>query len=187
MNKERLFLDFDGTIVDSIKAFCDTYNFYYEKIDGFKPADWSKVKQYNFKDQCPLVTDVQDIFSNIYFFDKLEFINCNTFEIIKELNKEFEIHIVTIGTINNIAQKSIWIKKNLPFIKHCEFLFNNGCKMDKSIVDMKDSIFIDDVLSNLESSNAKYKIIFGDEYEWNRDSEHIRCFNWSDVKALLIQ
>ena len=187
MNKRRLFIDFDSTIVNSIKAFCDTYNFYYQSIKDFKPAEWLKVEKYNFKDQCPLIRNVHDIFEDIYFFEKLEFINYNTYEVIKELSDKFEIHITTIGTINNIAQKSIWIKKNLPFIKNCEFLFNNGCKMDKSIVDMKDSIFIDDVLSNLESSNAKYKIIFGDEYEWNRDSEHIRCFNWSDVKALLIQ
>jgi len=58
--------------------------------------------------------------------------------------------------------------------------------MDKSIVDMKNAIFIDDVLSNLESSNAKYKIVFGDEYEWNITNKHGRCFNWTDVETLLL-
>lgn len=50
---------------------------------------------------------------------------------------------------------------------------------DKSCVDMSGGIFIDDKLSNLDTSNAKEKILFGKEYPWNKDNtKYTRVMNW---------
>lgn len=186
MNKRKLFLDVDGVIIDSIKAYCDTYNKLYQSHPDFKPALWYECEKWDLKDVAPLVKNSEDLFSNPLFFKYANFINGNTKEIIEKLNDKYHIIICSIGTQENISYKSLWLKENLPFIKDYIFLVNDGCKMDKSIINMgKNSIFIDDVVSNLDSSNAQYKIIFGDEYEWNKTNKYHRCFNWIDVDYLL--
>lgn len=103
-------------------------------------------------------------------------------EIVHELHykKNYNIIIVSSGYSPNICAKQIWINNNLPF---CEFIGVNMKEYkDKSHVDMSDGLFIDDSAKNLETSNAKYKICFGDEYPWNKDWNGIRCVNWHDVK-----
>lgn len=53
---------------------------------------------------------------------------------------------------------------------------------DKSHVDMSNSIFVDDSIRNLETSSAKYKILYGEYMDWNNTNiEFIRCKNWLDL------
>ena len=47
-------------------------------------------------------------------------------------------------------------------------------------------MYIDDVNANLQSTNADYKIIYGDIYDWNKESEYERCFNWTDIENYLL-
>lgn len=51
---------------------------------------------------------------------------------------------------------------------------------------MKNSIFIDDHSENLLSSDAKLKICFGKELDWNKNWTGQRCFDWREVKKLLL-
>ena len=53
--------------------------------------------------------------------------------------------------------------------------------MDKSIVDMSDGILIDDNPHNLISSNAKNKILFGRDYNYNKGFDFERLYTWSQV------
>lgn len=46
---------------------------------------------------------------------------------------------------------------------------------------MTGASFLDDNAKNLYSSNAKHKICFGEEYEWNRNWKNERLVNWCDV------
>lgn len=187
MSKQKIFLDFDNVIVNSTLKFCSCYNRIYRYHQNFVPAQWQEVNQWNFNDECPLVTDVEEIFRSTMFFDHLPFINDNTYEVLKELNEKYHIIIASIGTYGNISLKSQWVGEYLPFIKDSIFLVNNGSKMNKSLINMKDSIFIDDVVSNLNSSNAKYKIVFGDVHSWNEDwNDEDRCLNWTEVRELLL-
>lgn len=186
MNKTKLFVDVDGVIIDSIKAYCSSYNELYKDHPEFKPALWYECEEWDFKDVAPLVNNCNEIFSSPLFFKYAEFINNNTKEVIEELCNKYIVTVCTIGTHDNIALKSLWLKDNLPCVKNHIFIVNDGCKMDKSCIDMSNSIFIDDVVSNLDSSNATYKIIFGDEYKWNKTDRYLRCFNWTDVHKILI-
>jgi 5'(3')-deoxyribonucleotidase len=88
----------------------------------------------------------------------------------------------------NIARKAKWIKNNMPYINDAILLTNQGIKMDKGIVNMDypGSIFIDDVKSNLDSSNAKRKILFGKRFVWNREWNGERCETWSEVGERLL-
>jgi len=74
----------------------------------------------------------------------------------------------------------------LPFIKECIFIVNDGYRMDKSSINMQGAIFLDDTTDNLNSSNADIKICVGNKYPWNDKWDGIRCYNWTDIKTLLI-
>lgn len=188
MVKPKLFVDMDSTITASIKAFCQTYNYLYRYKKDFKPADWTKVSQWNFSDQCPLLEDSQavaEIFASKHFFRKLEFMP-NAKEVLYELHKDYQIIIVSIGTHLNLARKSMWLYQNLNFIKDVVLLNNEDGKMNKSLVDMYGEIFIDDVTSNLDSSNAGVKICYGQTYPWNQEWQGFRCGTWNEVAQLLI-
>jgi 5'(3')-deoxyribonucleotidase len=186
MNRRKLFLDFDNTIVNSTQKFCSVYNQIYSIRKDFVPAKWYEVEKYNFSDQCPLISNVNDIFGNPLFFYNLDFINDNTYEVLQQLNENYHIIIASIGVPKNLSLKAIWLENNLPFITNYILLNNGNCKMQKEIIDMRDSILIDDVTSNLISSNAECKIRFGDEFSWNRNWNGLTCVNWTDVGTMLL-
>jgi len=188
-SKTKLILDFDNTIVNSTKAFCNAYNNLFKNKYNFVQSDWTKSQVYNFSDVCPLLKtqeQVFEIFETSTFFHKLKFMESDTKQIIKELSELFNVYICTIGTHRNLYLKSKWITKNLPFIKQHIFLTTLNGAMDKSIVNMKDAIFIDDHYNNLKTSNAKVKISFGKRFEWNNNWKGIICSNWQEVYDKLI-
>ena len=49
-----------------------------------------------------------------------------------------------------------------------------------------DSIFIDDHVSNLISSNAVNKYVFGKDYPWSKTNDYKRLWNWTDVAKELL-
>ena len=191
MSKIKLFVDFDNTLVNSTRSFCTSYNFIYEYHKDFTPANWELVDTWNFSNQCPILkseSDVLDIFENPLFFDCLELINDNTFEILKELNEKYQIIIASIGTPINLSLKALYLQETLPFIKDYILMYNNGIKMNKEIIQMNypDSIFIDDHVSNLISSNAVNKYVFGKDYPWSKTNDYKRLWNWTDVAKELL-
>jgi 5'(3')-deoxyribonucleotidase len=186
---KKLFLDFDCTIVDSVKTYCNIYNLFYKEKEGFEEADHNKVDRYDLKDQCHLVDHQETIFSNKEFFKHLEFMPYAK-EVLERLGSKYELIICTIGTLDNISYKTQWIKNNLSFIKNVILISSavgvNGIKMDKSSVNMEGSIFIDDHSENLSSSNAEIKICFGKEYDWNRSWVGQRGLSWKEVEEILL-
>lgn len=188
MVKSKLFLDMDSTLVHSVKQFCKVYNILYRNRPQFIPADYTKLQKYNLKCICPLVENILDLFEHELFFTDLEFIDEDTYEVLEKLNEKYEIIIVTIGTPLNLARKSIWLKQNVPFIKNYILLYNDGCKMDKSLVAMQGegNVFLDDVEANLHSVTCERKILFGKRYEWNNLWNGEYALTWSDVGRLLL-
>ena len=170
---KRLYLDFDGVICNSIKRIVQMYN---EEFDT--DIEWTSIETYNFAELGISHDALQGYFSKSkYFNDKLEYLD-NAEEIINRLlSEDWEITVVSLGTHDNIKNKKVWMRLHLPNVKfiglpmHCP----------KSTIDMSDGIFVEDVLKNLDVSNAKHKIVFGDEYEWNITDKYHRCFNWYEV------
>lgn len=104
-------------------------------------------------------------------------------EVLDKLKENYDITIVSMGYSPNLKAKELWINEHLPY---CKFIGVNFKEyLDKSHIDMNDSIFIDDSAHNLITSNAAYKICFGDKYKWNKDWDGERCYNWSDVNNYL--
>lgn len=186
LSKPVLFLDFDSTVVDTNKAFCEYYNTYYSHREGFERADHTTCKIWNFHDTCPLaVNDVNSIFGRKALFDLLEPYK-HAIEVLERLSVRYEIVIVSIGTFLNISEKSKWIKTHMPFVHEAVLLgMDNGAVMNKSMVNMAGGTFIDDVMSNLVSTNADRKILFGKTFVWNEQWTGEHHTRWLDIEKAL--
>lgn len=182
--KQNFFLDFDLTIADSISAFCDAYNILYKDHPEFQPADPNKITSYDFRCICPLLKTKEDkfaIWSNKILFEHMKLIDENTYDVLIGLNEKYRLIICSIGTPKNIAYKSLWLEENLPFIQDYVLLADKSCVMSKSFVNMEGSLFMDDIPSNLESTNAEVKVLFGKIYSWNKGWRCEHLFNWKEV------
>lgn len=182
--KQKLFLDFDSVIVDTISAYCKTYSTIYDQATGFREPDPNKVNRWDLSDECALEKNPLHIFGMGYFFLQLEFMS-DAPEVITKLSEKYDIVICSIGTYDNLSHKSEWINKNLPFADAI-LLKTKGNQMNKSAVDMSGAIFIDDHMDNLVSSNAETKICFGKKYPWNEKWEGTTTDTWNDVAKLLL-
>jgi 5'(3')-deoxyribonucleotidase len=177
-----MFLDFDDTLVQSSKRFCELYSLVYNVP---KPNHEENI-DYNYSKICPLLKtnkyNVEDLYSMKEFFDNLELFPY-AYEITKELTKRYEVYIVSIGTMSNLQFKSEYIRHRLPFIDNVVLIYNKQCKMNKSIVNTpEDSIFIDDVTSNLDSISSRQKFVYGVPKPWNTEgNQYKRLYNWIDV------
>lgn len=192
MSKQKLFIDVDGVIIDSpeicIRAYNDKFSTHpeFKKIDvNYKLEDLT----WDMKNILPLITNLnQEIFSDYVFFKHAEPIEEYTYEVLQKLNEKYHVIWCSIGTPKNISYKTIWLNLKFPFISDGVMLVQNkhACHMNKSIVNMEDAIFIDDVTTNLDSSNAKYKYVFGDIFPWNKDSKYKRLWNWTEIEKELL-
>jgi 5'(3')-deoxyribonucleotidase len=125
---------------------------------------------------------VDNYFNDVRFFDNLEYMD-NAYEVLNRLKENYAIYCVSMGNTVNLALKNTWLRKNLPFVEFIGCNFNEV--EDKRHIDMSGGILIDDVVKNLETSNADVKLLFGDEYQWNDKWDGIRCYNWYDVEKEL--
>lgn len=175
----KLFIDFDNTIVDSIKAYLDVYN----KLTDSNVST-EDISEWDLSIPCPGINPTE-IFERQSFFEYLEFMP-KAQEVLKELSRYYEVIICTIGTFKNIEKKSKWIKENLPFIEEAVFLVRENVTMNKAIVDMGGAILIDDNVDNLISSNAFEKYVFGKVYEYNADSPYYRLTDWQEIQDYLL-
>lgn len=180
---KNLFIDFDGTIVNTIKAICDLYNKDFAFYDDYKFINWSDIETWNF-DELKLASSkyINQYFNQPRFFDVVEFMPFAK-EIIDELSSIYKIHIVSMGDKANLRLKEQWIKNNISYAEFIGVDFAENA--DKSKIDFTNGILIDDSIANLKTSNATINICFGDEYDWNKDWSSFRCYNWIDVKRLL--
>lgn len=180
LKKSKIFLDYDGCIVNTIKCICSLYNEDFQYYKNFIHINWWEVNTWDFAEcNCATPEYINTYFNQQRFFDRIEYMDWAE-KILDILNKYFEITIVSSGYLPNLIAKEKWVKEHLPY---CSFIGVNLKEYkDKSHIDMSDSIFIDDSASNLKTSNAAIKICFGDEYPWNKKWDGIRCNNWHEVE-----
>ncbi len=183
----KLYVDFDGTMVNTIKTMVELYNSDYRKFDGFKWIDWFLVNTWDFK-ECSIAPkwyfDLQ--FNAERLFEQLEFID-NQEEVFWYVIDEYfgcdHTTVVSMGQKPNLKLKESYLEQyfyGIPLIG-----LDIDEYKDKSSVDMSDGIFIDDSAENLRNSNAAIKICFGRTYPWNEDWDGVRCKDWYEVARYL--
>lgn len=188
MSRPKLFLDFDNTIVDTIAAVVSLYNEDYVNHDGFVAINPKDVTSWEFI-ECNLATyeEIDRYFGDKRFFQRVK-LYPSAGQVLRSLSHRYDIIIVSHGYASNLKLKEEWVKDKL-----FKEIFDNSCNgefigvdwethNDKSHVDMSNSIFVDDSIRNLETSSAKYKILYGEYMDWNNTNiEFIRCKNWLDL------
>ena len=188
MSRPKLFLDFDNTIVDTIAAVVSLYNEDYASHEDFVQVDPKDVTSWEFT-ECNLATyeEIDRYFSDERFFQRVK-LYPSAGQVLRSLSHRYDITIVSHGYANNLKLKEEWVKDNLfkeilDSSCNAEFIgVNWETHNDKSHVDMSNSIFVDDSIRNLETSSAKYKILYGEHMDWNNTNiEFIRCKNWLDL------
>jgi len=189
MNRIKFFIDVDNVIINSTKAVCEWFEdkYYWTIRSGLtNTPNWKNVKEWDFQDEMPTMTkeDIEDVFSSNKFFKFAEFFP-NVKEVITELinDKRFEVIFCSIGTVKNISNKMKFLEKHFP--NATQLMIKNGVIMDKSLVNMSESIFLDDNISNLRSSNSLVKICFTYDNKldksWNSGWRGKCVCNWNDL------
>lgn len=161
LNVDNIYLDYDCTMVNSIKAVLNQLN---ERYNTAYIA--SDCTTWNFNNLFPTLTECEllEIFDSERFFEEVEFYE-GMWEFINRNHDK--ITIVTCGLAMNLYRKEQWIRKFFPNIK---FIGIDSVVMDKSSVKMgKNSIHIDDNQENLRSTDAEYKVMFVnvEDASWN--------------------
>lgn len=159
----KLVLDFDNTIVDTTRAMIKAMNPYIKDVDKKVPED-SLAYCWSFADIFPKthLRYVDILFNSKHLFDNMELFP-NLYDTLEDLhNKGVQIFICTIGSGKNIKLKIDWLHEHLPFVDVVPIIQNN-IVMNKAIINMENSVFIDDNTDCLNSSNADVKIVYRHE------------------------
>ena len=146
-------IDVDGVIINSVKRLLHYYNATYSKN-----VDWKLIREWNLDGQCSFKNpeqEIEDIFADKMFYQK-QFLHKGAMKYINKLSKKHEVYFCTLGNSKNLYYKSKFLNEYFPNIGIISL--ENMC--DKGIVDMQDSIYIDDKLHNLLNSDAKYRWLF---------------------------
>ena len=156
------YIDADGVLLRSVDAVVDILNARFNK--SVLPQDitnWNFSCSFDVTDQ-----DIEDIFSSDEFFERVKFQD-GAIDFLKR-NKEW-VDVITKGTDRNIELKrKLFADNGLGDINIIGLPLN----ISKDIVDMKDGVFVDDVVSNLNDvRTARYKVLF---------KEYDNYTQWSD-------
>lgn len=155
MNKIRkIILDFDNTMVDTVKAAQETYNILYSSHPDFKPIQLTTTTvPYMVSKWLPLLNEwAPELFDSDIFFEKVKPFP-NAVEVLKKLVEKYGYEIIgcSYGSYKNIIKKCDYIPRVFPFIK--KFIPVIGIH-SKSMINMRDAYFIDDFPQYLISSDA---------------------------------
>ena len=185
MTKPRLYIDMDNVVFDTVRIVKTMYDEDFRLYDGYHEVPLDQLISYNFQELNLLTKEkLNEYFCSGRFFDKIQYID-GAYYSIAYLSSFLSIPItfVSIGTPENIKGKQIWLKEfNDKFNLFIDLIGIDD--NDKSQIDMSRGILIDDLVQNLESSNAYLKVCFGD-YAWNKDWRGIRANNWSELRNII--
>lgn len=180
---KKLILDFDNTIVDTTRAMIKAMNPYIKDVTKKVPED-SLAYCWSFADIFPEthLRYIDILFNSKHLFDNMELFP-NLYDTLEDLhNKGVQIFICTIGSYKNIKLKLDYLHEQLPFVDVIPIAQNN-IVMNKAIINMENSVFLDDNVDCLNSSNADSKILYrhdGFITEKNRVWNNFVSTSWED-------
>lgn len=184
MSKKRLMVDMDdvictGGFLKLINKFLNS-NYIYDDFKDFYMQDIIPNKDEFFK---------WFMTQNLYDYCELM---PGCYEVLKALNKEYDLYIATDYVFPEIAnrcgyiveQKFNYLQKELPFINSRQYIF----LADKSVLNM--DIRLDDKIINLEG--ADIKLLFSAFHNIDRSNSELesmgieRMNSWYDIRDRLL-
>ena len=171
----KILIDMDNVIADTLEytITCLENNhivFNREELNGKYLEDILTEQQ---------ISIMHNITSKTDFFKKIP-LKPKCYEVMKMLNKEYEIRIVSCAFVfpKSMNAKLWWIRKNLDFIDLSQVIFC-GCKSD-----IKGDILIDDIAENLQNFDGE-KYIFSAPHNID-EKDYKRFESWDDVALLFL-
>jgi 5'-nucleotidase len=167
---KRLIVDMDDVMADATGQFIN----YYEKEFGVRidrailngkgegegfPDNHAKIAQFPFRPN---------------FFRTMT-VNENCREVMEQLNKKYEVFIVSAAMEfpQSLAEKLVWLSEHFPFLHWKQVVFCGS----KSVV--HGDYMIDDLVHNLEHFNGE-KFIFTAPHNLHLNHFH-RLNNWQEI------
>ena len=184
-NKKRLMVDMDDVIcTNGFLCLMNKYlgtSYGYSDFDGFYMQDKIPNKEEFFK---------WFVNQNVYDYCEL---NPGCYEVLKELNEEYDLFIGTSYIWKEIVNKSgfvleqkfEYLQRELPFISPYQYIFLT----DKTILDV--DIKIDDRIENLDGADTK--LLFSAYHNLNYSDAELndmgieRMNNWFDIRDRLMK
>lgn len=185
---EKLIVDMDDVLCQ--KGFIRMINDFLDK--EYKEED---AKSYYINDLIPKnrLDDWIDFYSKKNVYDYVDIAE-NSQEIMRELNKKYDLYIATSYVFRDapkvsgktLNDKYNFLCKNFPFINPNKFIFITN----KELLDA--DIRIDDSPNKL-IGNARLKLLFTAYHNKNmkdeelKENNFIRVDNWKDIKNILLK
>jgi 5'(3')-deoxyribonucleotidase len=175
MNKLSIAIDMDEVIADPIDKFIDIY----QREHGYNfTLDQMHGKE--FRDLLPpeMSHTLREYINRKGFFRDLKLIPGSR-EAIEELNKKYEVFIVSAATEfpNSLKDKFHWLGDHFPFISWTNIIFC-GYKI------VNTDIMIDDRIKNFARYNGR-KLLFSSPHNLLL-TEYERVNNWQEVMGKLL-
>ncbi|MDP9675273.1 5'(3')-deoxyribonucleotidase [Paenibacillus jamilae] len=175
MAKKVLAVDQDNVIADLLSEWVRRYNLDYnddlhpEQINAW---NWHHLCKEECGNKIYKYLDEPDFFYNLPVMEGCQ-------EILKELNYNYDIYIVTAPfNLNNVVPKYKWLVKHFPFLDENKFVFTR----DKSIIAA--NYLIDDKPNNLENFKGN-KILYNAPHNLD-EKRFFRVNNWNEVREILL-
>lgn len=199
----KLFIDFDNTIADTTSAFCEYYNTLYIENDDDRIRS-KDITEYDFSDvgwasghKLGTKTVSEEMLLKGFKSDLL-FSYLKPYQGVRyaleglKSTKLFEIYLVSNCSDESAVKKIEWLKKwDLDRNFDGKVFLNINQAYNKSLLNMKDGILVDDHRANHLNSNAKYKYCFRDypHRKWHpKIDDGVKLFDkWSGSDSLLLE
>lgn len=186
MEKLKIFLDCDDTLIDSSECIIEILNSKYglnKKIDDLKDFEFKSIYKEMNSDKVFNLFESDDFWNSIKVKDGF---NIDYFK-----RKNLKPVVVSCGTKNNLNKKQKFIEDNFGF-KFIGLEFTpEDFSLNKSGIDMAGGIQIDDNYSSLEGTNAAIKILIQNNrrFEWSipkagEDNLYV-VQDWNDIYKIL--
>nr|WP_294787262.1 5'(3')-deoxyribonucleotidase [uncultured Flavobacterium sp.] len=173
MKKKTIAIDMDGVLADVELQIINQYNEAYktnltkESIQGL-----SEEAAFNGRDLLIDILNKENFFRTLPVMD-------DAVESVRELQKDFEIYIVSAATEFplSLAEKVAWLGEHFPFIAWENIVLCGSKRI------IKTDYLIDDHCKNLDYCIGK-PIMFTAFHNINQ-THHLRVNNWKEAVAVL--
>ena len=188
MEKIKVYIDADDTILDSSVAIIDILN---KKNNTNKTIH--DLRDWNYRDIDGTMNGdkILELYESEEFFNTVK-VKENVKDYLKEIIEKISVFIVSKGTQKNLNKKEEFFKKELGIPFNFKGLsFTEGQDFNKSSVDMRNGIQIDDRMDCLRHTNAAVKILLRNNanYSWNIpdvNMENLYVVNsWEEIQEII--
>lgn len=176
----KLFIDVDGTIINTAEKFIDKYCKEHnidKTIDDLK--DW----EFKSIDRKININEFLRYIETEEFFETVE-LNEDFLRFYITYQDNYEWNFITKGTKKNLELKRSFLRESLPTFNNVKYIGIEN--EDKKNYDMKNGIQVDDNINNL-NTNARYKILIKNylETDYNRiqapSDDIYEMNNWNEI------